>query len=78
VGFATVLAAGFLIILSLAITAAIAAVEKFFASLLPIPGGVLQLINSVVSLGISTFLFALLFQTLPGASGAAASGWARR
>jgi membrane protein len=65
VGFATVLAAGFLLVLSLTITAAIAAVEKFFASLLPIPGGVLQLINSAVSLALSTVLFALLFQTLP-------------
>jgi membrane protein len=64
-GFATVLAAGFLLIVLLAITAAIAGLEKFFASLLPIPGAVLQLINSGVSLGVSTLLFALLYQTLP-------------
>ena len=51
--------------LSLAVTAAIAVIEKFFTRLLPMPGGVLQMINSIVSLGITTFLFALLFRTLP-------------
>jgi membrane protein len=65
VGFAAVLAAGFLLILSLAVTAAIAVVEKFFTQLLPIPGSVLQLTNSLVSLALTTFLFALLFRTLP-------------
>jgi membrane protein len=64
-GFIAVIAAGFLLVLSLAVTAAIAVIEKFFTYLLPIPGAALQLLNSVVSFGITTFLFALLFRTLP-------------
>lgn len=64
-GFVAVVAAGFLLIVSLAATAAIAVVEKFFSYLLPIPGAVLQLTNSIVSLAITTLLFALLFRTLP-------------
>jgi membrane protein len=64
-GFAVVLGAGFLLVLSLAATAAIAVIETFFAHLLPLPGAVLQLIDSIVSLAITTFLFALLFRTLP-------------
>jgi membrane protein len=64
-GFAVVLGAGFLLVLSLAATAAIAVIETFFSHLLPLPGAVLQLIDSIVSLAITTFLFALLFRTLP-------------
>jgi membrane protein len=64
-GFAAVLAAGLLLVLSVGVTAAIAVIEKFFTYLLPIPGGILQLINSIVSLAITTFLVALLFRTLP-------------
>jgi membrane protein len=64
-GFVAVVAAGFLLVLSLGVTTAIAVLEKFFTNLLPIPAIVLQAINLVVSLGITTFLFALLFRTLP-------------
>src|SRR5262249_9395959 len=63
--FAAVVAAGFRLILSVTVTTAIAVIEKFFTSVLPIPGSVLQLVNSVVSLAINTFVFALLFRTLP-------------
>jgi membrane protein len=68
VGFAAVLAAGFLLLLTLAATAGIALVEKFFSAWLPIPAAVLQSINSVVSLALSTVLFAILFRTLPDRS----------
>jgi len=64
-GFAAVVGAGLLLVLSLAVTAAIAVVEKFFTYLLPVPGALLQLTNSIVSFAITTFLFALLFRTLP-------------
>jgi membrane protein len=47
------------------VTAAIAFVEKFFTGFLPIPGAVLQFINSIFSLGLTTCLFAVLFRTLP-------------
>jgi membrane protein len=65
IGFATVVAAGFVLVLSLGITTTIAIIEKFFTSLLPMPAGILQLINFIVSFGLTTFLFALLFRTLP-------------
>jgi membrane protein len=64
-GFVAVLGAGFLLVVSLAVTAAIAVLEKFFTYLLPIPGAVLQFTNSIFSLAITTLLFALLFRTLP-------------
>jgi membrane protein len=65
VGFATVVVLGFVLVLSLGVTTAIALLEKFFTSLLPVPASILQSINFVVSLAVTTFLFALLFRTLP-------------
>jgi membrane protein len=64
-GFAAVLFAGFLLVMSLGVTAAIAAVETFFTHLLPVPGLVLHLIDTLVFLGVATLLFAVLFRTLP-------------
>jgi membrane protein len=65
VGFTAVVAAGFILVISLGLTAAIAVVEKFFSSVLPMPAGLLQLINFLASLAVTTFLFAVLFRTLP-------------
>jgi membrane protein len=65
IGFATVVAAGILLVLSLGVTTTIALLEKFFTNLLPVPAVILQSINFVVSLAVTTFLFALLFRTLP-------------
>jgi membrane protein len=53
------------LVLSLGATTTIALLEKFFTNLLPIPASILQFINFVVSLAVTTFLFALLFRTLP-------------
>lgn len=68
VGFAAVVAAGVLLLLTLVVTAGIALLEKFFRGLLPIPGAALQLVNSIVSLALATILFAILFRTLPDRS----------
>jgi membrane protein len=68
IGIVTVVIAGFVLILLLAITAAIAAAEKFFEGWLPVSGVVLQSINSLMSFALSTFLFALLFRTFPDRS----------
>ena len=65
VGFATVVAAGIILIVSLGISTTLAVIEKFFTDLLPIPAGILQLINFVLSLAVTTLLFAMLFRTLP-------------
>ena len=65
IAFAVVVAVGFLLVVSLAVTAAIAAVQEFFGQWLPMPAVLLQLFNFVVSFGIVTFLFAFLFRFLP-------------
>lgn len=49
----------------LAVTTAIAVAETYFSAWLPVPGAALQLLNFLVSVAISTFLFACLFRFLP-------------
>ncbi len=63
--FGMVLAIGFLLLVSLVITAAIAAVEKFASGYLPIPAFILELINSLISFGAITLMFALIFKYVP-------------
>jgi membrane protein len=65
IAFGAVIAVGFLLIILLTVTTAIAVAEKFFSAWLPLPGAVLQLMNFVVSVAIATFLFAVLFRFLP-------------
>jgi membrane protein len=64
--FAMVLAVGFLLLVSLVISAALSALGGYLGRLLP--GGtvvLLQVLNVVVSLVVITVLFALLFKMLP-------------
>jgi membrane protein len=63
--FALVIGTGFLLLVSLLVSTAISAAEKFFSDLLPIPGVVLQTVNVLVSLAIFTGLFAVIFKVLP-------------
>jgi membrane protein len=63
--FGMVLAVGFLLLVSLLISAALATLEKFFGGLLPLPGIVLSVINTAVSLAGITILFALIFRYVP-------------
>jgi membrane protein len=65
IAFGAVVAVGFLLVIMLAITTGIAVAEKFFSAWLPLPGASLQLLNFVVSVAITTFLFAFLFRFLP-------------
>ncbi len=66
--FTMILGVGFLLLVSLIISTAISAVAKYFGNLLPGAGTFLvQLINIVVSLGIITLLFALIYKYLPDA-----------
>ena len=62
-----ILGIAFLLIVSLAINAALAAAGKFMGGLLPLPEVVLQAVNFVVSLGVITVLFAAIFKILPNA-----------
>lgn len=63
--FAIVLAFGFLLLVSLALNAAIAAAAAYFNPSLPLPPWVLQVINTLLTLIVITVLFAMMFKYLP-------------
>jgi membrane protein len=63
--FGMVLAVGFLLLVSLVISAALAALGKFFGAVLPLPEVALNVINLVISLAGTAFLFALIFREVP-------------
>ncbi len=60
-----VLAIGFLLLVSLVLSAGLAALGKFFGGILPLPEFVLSGINFIVSLAVIAFLFALIFKYVP-------------
>jgi membrane protein len=63
--FGMVLSIGFLLMVSLILSAVLAAIGKFFGGLLPLPASVLSVVNFLVSfLGIAA-LFALIFRFVP-------------
>jgi membrane protein len=66
--FMMVLTVGFLLLVSLVISAGLAAFGKFFNYLLPMPEGVLHAINFVISFGVIALLFAMIFKILPDAT----------
>ena len=63
--FGMVLAVGFLLLVSLVVSAGLAVIGKFFGGLLPMPEFVLNAINFAVSLAGITVLFALIFRYVP-------------
>jgi membrane protein len=63
--FGMVLAVGFLLLVSLVISAALAALGKFYGEFLPMPEFVLSAINLMVSLAAIAVLFALIFRYVP-------------
>jgi membrane protein len=65
--FLMVLVAGFLLLVSLVLSAALAALGKFFSYLLPVPEAVLHGVNFVVSFAVITLLFAAIYKVLPDA-----------
>jgi len=60
-----VLGIGFLLLVSLLLSAGIAAAEKFFGQYLPIPAGALHTINLAASFLTITVLFALMYKVVP-------------
>lgn len=66
--FGMVLSVGFLLLVSLILSAGLAVIGKFFGQLVPVPVPLLEAINFVVSLGVLTVLFALLFKYVPARS----------
>jgi membrane protein len=64
--FAAVLALGFLLLVSLMVTAGLAAAGKFAAPYMP--EGILQIVSTLVSFAVVTVLFATMFKWLPDVS----------
>jgi membrane protein len=65
--FGMVLAVGFLLLVSLVITAGLAAVGKFFGEILPMPEPLMHTVNFAVSFAGISALFALIFKYVPEA-----------
>jgi membrane protein len=63
--FGMVLAIGFLLLVSLVLSAALAAMGKFFGGLLPVPQMLLSVVNFLVSFVAIAVLFALIFKYVP-------------
>jgi membrane protein len=63
--FAMVLTIGFLLLISLLVHAALAACGKFMGGLFPGTEALLHVINLVISFGVITLLFAMMFKMLP-------------
>jgi membrane protein len=63
--FAMVLGIGFLMLVSLLLSTAIAALGKFVGDLIPTFEITAHVINTIVSLGVVTILFGLIFKLLP-------------
>jgi membrane protein len=65
VSFAMVLGTGFILLVALVVSAAVAALGSWLGSLLPLPEAVLHLLNAVLSVGLIAILFAMIFRVLP-------------
>lgn len=63
--FGMVVGIGFLLLVSLVVTAALAALSTYMRGLLEWPPGVLHALDFLVSLGVVTVLFAMIFKILP-------------
>jgi membrane protein len=62
-----VLGTGFLLLVSLILSAGLAAAGSFLLGVLPLPEGVLHLLNFALSFAMITVLFALIYKILPDA-----------
>ena len=65
---AMVLVIGFLLLISLVLSATLAAATSYLASILPIPGFMWILLSFVISISVVTLLFAMIFKILPDAT----------
>jgi membrane protein len=63
--FGMVLSVGFLLLVSLLLSAALQFIGKFFGQVIPIPPAALEAINFLLSFLVITVLFALLFKFVP-------------
>lgn len=65
--FAMVLVIGFLLLVSLVMTAALSALSNFFSHLLPGADGLWHVVNLGIAFGVITLLFAMIYKFLPDA-----------
>ncbi|MBK1881240.1 YihY/virulence factor BrkB family protein [Luteolibacter pohnpeiensis] len=63
-----VLVIGFLLLISLLLSAAVAATTDYLAAILPIPGFLWLLVSFLISISVITLLFAMIFKILPDAT----------
>lgn len=63
--FGMVLSVGFILLVSLFISAALSFVGKFFDQIIPVPPVVLQAVNFLVSFAVITVMFALMYKFVP-------------
>jgi membrane protein len=73
--FGMLLGIGFLLLVSLVLSAAVGTAVNFFAENLPVPSFVLSLADFVVSFLVITLLFALIYRVLPDADVAWSDVW---
>jgi membrane protein len=65
--FTMVLGIGFLLLVSLVISAGLSATQELVGNSFPIPEFILQFLNLIISTGVITLLFAMIFKYLPDA-----------
>jgi membrane protein len=65
ISFTMVLGIGFLLLVSLVVSAGLSAANDLFARLLPGADFIAQLLNFVISFGVVTLLFAMIYKVLP-------------
>lgn len=63
--FAVVVGTGFLLLVSLVVSAALAALNKYFSGMVPGGSTFWSVVNALVSLGVIALLFAMIFKVLP-------------
>ena len=63
--FTMVVGIGFLLLVSLAASAWLAALGKFFSRLLPLPAALMETTNALLSFVVITFMFAVIYKLLP-------------
>jgi membrane protein len=73
--FLIVVGAGLLVLASLAVNTTVAAAATYFEGRLPLPAAVLQIANFLVSFGLMTTLFTLIYKTVPDAYVAWGDAW---
>jgi membrane protein len=73
--FLIVVGAGLLVLASVVVNTTVTATATYFEGRLPLPAAVLQIINFLVSFGLMTTVFTLVYKTVPDAHVAWGDAW---